>query len=350
MQFKFTARDVWLSQIADCRAATRSIDLENYIFADSGIGAEFLSILMQRARAGVRVRLLLDMYGSRNLYFNTARIAELRNHGVQVNFFNTISTWRLSNISQWLSRRDHRKFLLVDSRVAHIGSTNVDERMRLWHETNVRIEGDSVVALYPSFDILWHSARMGTLSRKVQRVSLEDDLEYISSTPHIGKRQIHRELLRRIRRAIKSIYIVSPYFIPTKRINIALRRALSRGIKLKIIMTQSPELSKIINLANCEYARALQHRGAEVMIIKTLMHDKFYVIDDKWAMMGSANLDNLSLLSDYEHMLAGEKSDFLKPLLNNFENLSRMSIHLSPQATLRERILGLLTRPIHRFL
>lgn len=351
LEFKVDPALIWQSMLEDCRAATHTIELENFIFIDSGIGREFLEVFRAKVKEGVRVRLLLDMYGSRGLYLDGERLLELDRWGIEIKFFNTISMWRLDGLTHWLSRRNHRKFLLVDDRIAHIGSANVDERMRNWSETSARLEGPEVASLLATFNTLWLSAMRAKLSRKVYKIGFSSELHYLSSTPHLGKRKIHKTLLKKIRRAKRSINLITPYFVPTERILRALIRALAHGVRVTLLVTNSPETSKILNLANSEYGRVLIRHGARVYRMEEkYMHDKFFIIDDSWAMMGSANLDNLSLLSDYEHVLVGVSKEFVLPLIEQYINLQQRASELPLAATRREKILGLLIRPIHRFL
>lgn len=111
--FQFTARDTWQAQLIDCRSAKTSIDFENYIFTDTGVGREFLDIFKAKARSGVKVRMLLDMFGSLDFYKNLDLRTELERAGVELAFFNPIFDWRAKHFWHWLSRRDHRKLLLI---------------------------------------------------------------------------------------------------------------------------------------------------------------------------------------------------------------------------------------------
>src|SRR3989344_1667273 len=363
LNFQFTAHDVWLSQLDDCRAATSSIDLENWIFADSGIGREFLDVFLKKAKEGIRVRILLDMYGSLAMYTNANLLFELKKAGIEIEFFNPIAFWRLYKLFSWFSRRDHRKLILVDGRIAHIGSTCIDEKMREWQEASVRVlagEPSELVPIADAFNYLWHSVKRKTLSRKAFDVPLTPRLNYISSTPHIGKRMIHQALTRAIRKARESVHLVTPYFVPTERLQFALFRALKRGVKVTLLIPENSD-PRIVNLAAYEYARSLVRRGAQVLLYPTMMHSKYAIIDGKidsdgssgWGMLGSANLDNLSLLSDYEHVVSGTDQDLIGPLINNFNLLAKNSKPFGDKQMhppIHDKLLGLLARPIHRFL
>ncbi|MEK7535805.1 MAG: phosphatidylserine/phosphatidylglycerophosphate/cardiolipin synthase family protein [Patescibacteria group bacterium] len=357
LTFQFNASDIWRAQLADCSSARLSIDFETWIFTDtnSGIGRDFLDVFREKVREGVRVRILLDMYGSLGMYVDFALLKELREAGIEIAFFNPIAFWRLHKLFSWFSRRDHRKLILIDNRIVHIGSACVAERMRDWHESSVRIlarEGELITPIINSFNQLWHSVKRMTLSRKAFDLPLTTSINYISSTPHIGKRKIHHALSRAIRRAKKNIFLVTPYFVPTERLQFALFRALKRGVRVRLIIPEKSD-PRLVDLAAYEYARSLVRRGAEVLLHPDMVHSKYSVIDGEWGMLGSANLDNLSLLSDYEHVIAGTDSDLVSPLLENFNILSKEAKVFGESQMhppIHDRLLGLLARPIHRFL
>ena len=349
LSFQFTAHEVWRAQLADCANAKISIDFENYIFTDTGIGREFIEIFKTKVRAGVRIRLLLDMFGSLDFYKNTGLRTELERAGIELAFFNPIFDWRAKHFLHWLSRRDHRKLLLVDGRIAYLGSVCVDQPMENWLEASVRFESDVAVSLQDSFESLFHSAGRPRLSRKVFDISLGDDISYLSSAPHIGRRIVHKLLLKKIRRARNSVNLVTPYFVPTERLRVALRRAIARGVKVTLLIPERTD-SSVVDYANHEYARSLARQGAIVRVVGQMVHAKYCIIDSEWTMIGSANLDNLSMLSNYEHVLVGKNTQVAQALNNNFQKLFNESSPIKQEVGLLERILGLLTRPVHRFL
>lgn len=349
LQHQFTAEDSWRVQLEDCKFAQTTIDLENYIFTETKVGEEFLSVLEDKAKEGVLVRILLDMWGSLKLFHDEAKLARLRAAGVNILFFNPFSSWRIRNMPHWLSLRDHRKFLLVDKKIAHIGSVCIDQPMRGWLENGVRLESPHVAMLSESFDSLWQATQRGVLLHKAFHIDLGNDLNYLSSTPYVGKRKIHAALLGAVRRSRSSITFVNPYFIPTMQLQFALFRALKRGVKVRIILPEQTN-PRFIDYANQEYTRSLALRGAQVSLVKGPLHSKYYVVDDTWAMAGSANIDTLSLLHDYEHVFVGNNPGLVMPLVDNFQSLLQQSKPMPTESGFKKRVLGLLVRPIVRFL
>ncbi|HEY4518631.1 MAG TPA: phosphatidylserine/phosphatidylglycerophosphate/cardiolipin synthase family protein [Candidatus Paceibacterota bacterium] len=352
ISLQFSAEEAWETQLADCASARESIYLEQYIFVDDVIGKKFLNILKDKAEQGIEVRMLLDMFGSALFYLESRRIEEIRSWGVKLEFFNPIALWRLDNLFHWFSRRDHRKMLLVDERVVYIGSGGVGEYMSAWHEACVRLSGIALSGLASSFNRLWLAHKPHKLGRKSYNAYLGHGLSYVASTPRVGRRIVHKQLLRAIKSARVSIVLVSPYFVPTERLMRSLSKALLRGVKVEIVLPSECD-SRVLDIASRTYTRSLAKRGAQVHLFSSMLHSKYFIVDVGWAMLGSANLDNMSLLNNYEHEIVGTNEGFVKALEKNVVELIKMSRPLNPSkdATLfKERLLGVLVRPLHRFL
>ncbi|HEY4483334.1 MAG TPA: phosphatidylserine/phosphatidylglycerophosphate/cardiolipin synthase family protein [Candidatus Paceibacterota bacterium] len=349
---QFDAKETWDSMLADCASARESIYLEQYIFVDDAVGQKFLTVLKEKAEQGLDVRVLLDMFGSAQLYLESRRIEEIRSWGVKLEFFNPIALWRLDNLFRWFSRRDHRKMLLVDERIAHIGSGGVGEYMNAWHEACVRLSGVALSSLAGSFNRLWLAHKPHKLGRKSYNVYLGQGLSYVASTPRVGRRVVHKQLLKAIKSARTNVVLVSPYFVPTERLMRSLSKALLRGVRVEIILPNECD-SRVLDIASHTYTRSLAKRGAQVHLFHSMLHSKYFIVDGRWAMLGSANLDNMSLLNNYEHEIVGQNDVLVEELTQNFEQLKsrarKLDLH-TDGASLRDRLWGLLVRPLHRFL
>ena len=357
-KFQFNAQEIWRVMLEDIWNAKISIDFEQYIFSDSLVGKEFLSALSVKAAEGVRVRMLLDMYGSYSLYYDVQRLIQLKQRRVEIIFFNPIAKWRVDNFFHYFSRRDHRKLLIVDSKIVHMGSAGVSQEMSNWEEANLRLElrgmanPELLSSFVLSFNKLWQATLRGRFSSKVFNLPIGRDLNYITSTPRIGKRKVHQILTKAVRRAKKSVYLVTPYFVPTERLQFALFRALRRGLDVRLLIPKNSD-SHFVDLATREYARSLLRRGAKVALVPLISHGKYCIIDENWALLGSANMDNLSLLNNYEHAIVGTNPDFVGPLTANFLEFASIANPLTPKpktTSFKDKLLGIISRSIHRFL
>ncbi len=123
IQFYTKTADAWQSMLADAEAALVSIDIEQYIFTLDIIGQQFFELLTKKAKAGLKIRLLVDTVGSWALY--RSQVPDLlREAGIEVRFFNPISPWRIRNFTANFFR-NHRKIMIIDQQVAHLGGVGI---------------------------------------------------------------------------------------------------------------------------------------------------------------------------------------------------------------------------------
>ncbi|OGE95520.1 MAG: hypothetical protein A3H72_03440 [Candidatus Doudnabacteria bacterium RIFCSPLOWO2_02_FULL_48_8] len=200
--------EAWEAMLSDCQNARVSIDLNQYIFDVDGIGKKFLDLFFEKAKHGVRIRLLCDAVGSWNLY-NSQYPKKLSEAGIQVMFFNPISPWRLTNFTSWFFR-DHKKLLIVDSQIGHTGSLGVKFQMADWRDTNIRFTGPIVKSMEACFVGMWET------TVKSKFLDLKDDIVpapgfwYVTNSPILrpmgSQRHIRDSLIDAIRGARRYIY------------------------------------------------------------------------------------------------------------------------------------------------
>ncbi|OGM94038.1 hypothetical protein A2524_01985 [Candidatus Wolfebacteria bacterium RIFOXYD12_FULL_48_21] len=362
-EFFLYARDAWESMLADCRNAQVSIDLEQYIFAYDAIGKQFADVLEQRALAGVRVRLLCDAAGS-SPFLDSIHAKRLAASGAEVLFFNPIKPWRINNYSSWFFR-DHRKVLVVDSYIGYIGGVGIHQRMERWRDTQVRIAGPVVHELEHAFDQMWDRTREGKYFR-FSKPSLDAELQqgrpfsaakhfhFLTNSPRFHQRFIYHSLIDAIRNAQSRVYLTTPYFIPDLRLVRALRLAARRGVDVRLIV---PDVSDhpFVDRATQSYFWIMLKTGVRIYLYRDhILHAKTVVIDDDWASVGSANLDNLSLLFNYEATLVGTNRAFVDQLREHFmEDITQsheVMFSAWKRRSLVRKILETATWPLHKFL
>lgn len=354
-QWKFflVAEDAWSSMYEDCKAATKSILLEQYIFTnDETIGKKFIDLLIKKAKAGIEVKLLLDGAGS-YLFSYSHFVNEMRDAGVEVTFFKPISIWRAYNYASWFFR-DHRKLLVVDSIIGHTGGVGINGRMKDWRDTHVRVIGPAVAEMEQAFMNL----RAKQLSRKPQRYPKTNDFSktfhFVTNSPNFQRRYLYKQLIANIRSAQKYIYITSPYFIPDLAIFRALRLASKRGVDVRII---TPLVSDhmIVDLATYSYFGIALRTGARIFTYADqVLHAKTVVIDDEWSSVGSSNLDNLSLLFNYEGNIVSTDKEFAQEVkvqfMKDVEHSLEIRRHLWRHRPLWQKVAEVLTWPFHKIL
>lgn len=354
IQWKFflRSRDAWDRMLDDCRQAQVSIDMEQYIFEHDEIGKRFIHVLEAKAREGVRVRLLCDAAGSYNL-FNSVHIKHLIASGIEVLFFNPIKPWRINNYSSWLFR-DHRKVLVIDSRIGYIGGVGIHQRMGDWRDTQVRVEGPVVCELEYVFDQMWNRTREGKFFRFSRPQALTKYFYFLTNSPRFHQRFIYHSLIDAIRGARNHIYLTTPYFIPDLRLVRVLRLAARRGVDVRLIVPDASD-HPIVDIATQSYFWIMLKAKVRVYLYHDhVLHAKTIVIDDEWASVGSANLDSLSLLFNYEANLVSTNRAFVRELKEHFmddlQSSREMTLPVWKQRSRVRKFFEAVSWPIHKFL
>jgi cardiolipin synthase A/B len=280
--------------------ARDSVCLETYILNDDAVGERFAHALCERARAGVTVRLIYDAIGC--IALPRSFLRPLAGAGVALLEYHPIAPWRERFM---LSRRDHRKILVVDDRVAFTGGLNIgceyipeSEGGEGWHDMHCRIVGPVVQDFARLFRRVW--IREGGRPYPVPRPGAQPlpggSLARVLDNSKMRRRwSIRRAYLRAINRAVRSITVMNAYFLPDHGICAALRRAVRRGVRVRIIV---PDVSDVpvVAYASRYLSAKLVRDGVEILCWpERMMHAKTAVVDSVWATIGSYNLDTRSL-------------------------------------------------------
>lgn len=351
-QFYRTPGDAWAAMLADCEAAKRTIDLEQYLFANDKIGRQFAEVLMRKARAGVRVRALLDGAGSFGM-FVSGLPAEMRRAGVQIQFFNPISPWRVHNILSWYFR-DHRKIIVIDGKMGHVGGVCVEEAMAGWRDTHLRIKDPVVGEMADAFDGIWSYVTLGGKRSFPKSMSQSRDFSFLTNSPRLRERFIYWALINVIRGATSHVYLTSPYFIPDPRFFRVLRRAARRGVDVRLLVS-GPSDHPFVDIASNSYYQRAFRAGIHIFRYQgRRLHAKTAVVDGRWATVGTTNLDNLSLLFNYEGNIVTTNPKMISELerqfgedLKNSHEVSRKEWRRRPRL---QKFLEKVMWPFHRFL
>ena len=288
---------------AICRAAS-SVRLEMYIYAASRIGERFREALVQAAQRGVRVRVMIDSWGSLTL---TDKFWEpLRGAGGEVRWFNPLSLGR-GGI------RDHRKLLVCDEAVAFVGGFNISEEYegdgvtRGWYDLGLQVQGPLAHELARSFDRLFALAdfkhrRFARFRRLVRQqvVSVEEGQVILAGPGHHPNAL--KSMLRKDFRTARSIQIIAAYFLPSRPIRRELMRAARRGARIQIILGAKSDVP-LLQLACRRFYHGFLRAGIELFEYQPqVLHAKLIIADDV-VYVGSANLDRRSFIANYELML-----------------------------------------------
>jgi len=338
----------WLAAIAD---AQHHIHFENYIIADDAVGREFIAALSERARAGVKVRLLYDWMGC----FGKARSSlwqTLLEAGGEVRCFNPP---RLTNPFGW-SMRDHRKSLTVDGRIGFVSGLCVAASWRgdparqiaPWRDTGVSIEGPALADVVQAFAQVWASCGSTLPPEELAVAELAEGagtthLRVIATTPNTSGLYRLDQLIAAMAR--KRLWLTDPYYLGTPSYMHALCAAAGDGVDVRLLVPSSTDIPMLSPLSRAGF-RPLLEAGVRVYEWNgPMIHAKTAVADGRWARVGSSNLNIASWMSNYELDVAVEDQSFARQMEAMYERDLTLSteIVLSQQRVLlRER-----RQPLH---
>lgn len=293
----------------DLRAARHIILLQYYIFSDDRLGTEIAEILMEKARAGVKVMVIYDhvgSFGTSNRFFKRMREA-----GVDVHPFFRVSFPQLANRINW---RNHRKLVIIDRKIGYLGGMNIADRYVMptdgtpaWRDTHFRLQGDIVESMVLSFAIDW--AFMGQpIEDKDSNVPDNEirnqrGMQLVTSGPVDNWDNLSLCFLKAISTAKKSIYLQTPYFLPTDALQHALEAAALSKVDVRIMLPARCD-SRLLQFASFSYVTQCLRAGIKVYLYSPgMLHAKTLIIDDDLVASGSTNFDFRSLENNFEATL-----------------------------------------------
>jgi cardiolipin synthase A/B len=317
--------------VTDIRAARRRVWLETYIFEDDSFGREIARWLMERARSGLDVRLLVDGVGS----FTTAETLfdDLRTAGVRLHLFRPVSAgldrWPFG---RWLNRRDHRKLLIVDDDTGYFGGMNVVDTSLLdagpikpgvqavvgWRDVHVRVSGPFARDLATAFERLWDKVvdKRPVSWPKWPAPPLPaspgqgDTIILYDSFPAIRFRRPERFLLPLLGSARQRLLISMAYFLPSSRLLRCMFQLRGRGSEVEVVVPGFSDVPAVGWATRSLYATLLKRGIGVHERSDRMLHSKLIVIDDDRVLVGSCNLDPRSLRHNLEISVVVRSREF----------------------------------------
>lgn len=319
------------AEIGAIRVAQRSVNLEYYEFSPGEVGTAVLDALVERARAGVEVRVIVDAAGS--LGTPSSFFDRLRAAGGQMRWYNPfrVRTW------QRINNRTHRKLMTVDGTTGFIGGAGIADRWLTgtptsppWRDTVFRLEGDTVAGLVSTFSENWLECSGEILSgpKQFDGHAVNDGPRgfVVISTPHGGGTQARILFQALIRSARRSLRITTPYFLPDHSARKALADAARRGVQVQIL-TAGPRIDHpMVRKLSRESSRQLLEAGAEIFEYQpAIIHAKLLTVDEQWSVVGSTNFDHRSFGLNDEVNLAVLDSTLAATIEGDFRDDLRES-------------------------
>jgi cardiolipin synthase len=305
--------------------AELSITIEAYIYWAGDIGRTFAEALADRARAGVRVKILLDAVGSADIGNEIVRILE--GGGCQLAWYNPIRWYTLGRVNH----RTHRKSLIVDGRVAFTGGAGIADLWLghaqdpdHWRDIQIRVEGPAVTPLQTGFAQNWlestHEMISGPLFYAPPENAGRLQVLTVMSSPVTGASAARMMYYLSITSARRSIRIANAYFIPDPAALDTLLDAKRRGVDVRV-MVSGRHNDNWLSRRNAVrmYGRLLE-AGIEILEYEpTLLHHKTMVVDDVWVTIGTTNFDNRSFAHNEESNICVYDPVLARQLTNIFE-------------------------------
>ena len=341
----------WLAAI---RSAERVIHFENFIIANDETGRRFAEALMERARAGVKVRVLYDWLGS-SFRALPAFWRRLREAGVEARVFNPP---RLTD-PFWI-RRNHRKLITVDGRIGFVSGLCISDsweggsEAEPWRDTGISVEGPMVADLDAAFAESWVLAGMRAIPKS--------ELPHADMIPHMGTtaaRLISGEpgMFRTYRvdqfiaaTAQRNLWLTDAYFVATTSYVQALGEAARDGVDVRLLVPGSSDVPALQPIVRAGY-RSLIEAGIRVYEWNgSMLHAKTAVVDGRWARVGSTNLNFASWATNWELDVIVEDAAFAEAMEAMYlEDLANATEIVPGWQSRRKRARNMRSRRAHRF-
>jgi cardiolipin synthase A/B len=329
---------IFASMLKAIGQAQRSITFETYIYWSETIGREFADALVARARAGVRVHVLLDWVGSAKM--EQRYLDEMKQAGVEVERYhkpNWSGLFRMNN-------RTHRKVLVVDGQIGFTGGVGIADQWRgdaqdsdHWRDTHFRVEGPVVAQMQSVFMDNWIKATGRVLHGELYFPALtsrgEQSAQMFSSSPTGGSESMHLMYLMALTAATRSIHLSNAYFVPDELAVKALVAAAQRGVKVQIITPGGDIDSEVVRRASCARWGPLLEAGVLIAEYQpTMFHCKVLVVDELLVSVGSTNFDNRSFRLNDEANLNVLGAPFARQQVEIFQRDLQRSRPITLQA------------------
>lgn len=301
--------------------AENSVDVATFILKNDDTGRALVDAMARRASAGVKARLLLDAFGCMGI--SSRFLSPFNEAGGKTAFF--MPMMRLPFSRGRSNLRNHRKMLIVDGKAAVVGGMNLAEEYMgpfgtrdRWQDLAVRVDGPSVAHLYEIFRSDWLFASGEELeaaeSFKSPPTGSErgGHIQVIASGPDVKTDSLREAIINALYAAEKRAWIVTPYFVPDQTLAEALCMAARRGLNVTMIVPRRSN-HRIVDLAREMYLEQLEESGGSVLLYQPgMLHAKALLVDDRAALLGSANMDMRSLLYNYEVGLSIHDPEVIK--------------------------------------
>ena len=290
--------------LKDIGQAKHHIHIGMYIINEDALGNLIADALIDKARQGVKVRIIYDDVGCwrvRHRFFE-----RMREEGIEIYAFLPV---RFPSFTSKVNYRNHRKLVIIDGIVGYIGGMNIALRYvkNAWRDTMLRLSGPIVYALQRTFLVDWYFVDRTLITDRVyyppfalQPSTRTVLAQIVTSGPMTLYPGIMQGYVRAITAARRYIYIETPYFLPNEPVLFALKTAIVSGVDVRLLCPRHSD-ARFIEWASRSYLRELHEAGAKVLLYEPgFLHSKMMVVDDALSTCGSTNIDFRSFENNFE--------------------------------------------------
>ena len=298
----------------DYRSARDYIELETFLFGSDTSGRVFKKLLSEKVKEGVPVRYTHDNFGNLfdNIFdgrpfFNGYYTSMRKDDGV--NLRNFTPARRLNDGLYPMSSRNHRKISVIDGKVAYVGGMNInDGSLGAWEDTHIRVTGPAVMSLRALFLQNWNMLAKGKSGRIPLYLVKSDSVptgegpvfQVFADGPDMPAHSVQDALIWTLDNASRYVYIETPYFMPTRVLVKAMKRAAARGVDVRLLVPRDCDVVAATPV-NHSFYKACVRGGVRIFErVDRFVHSKVFVADDYLLYIGSSNMDTVSLLKLYE--------------------------------------------------
>jgi cardiolipin synthase len=289
--------EIFPSMLEAIRAARRTITFETYIYWSGHVGEEFAQALIERARSGVCVHVMLDWVGCDKI--SAELLARMKSGGVEVERYHRVRWFMLGR----LNNRTHRKVLTIDGRVSFTGGVGVADQWsgnaqdpEHWRDMHFKVSGPVAAQMQAAFLDNWIKTTGHVLHGENYFPHIEPSgdqlMQMFISSPEGGSDSMRLMYLIAITAAERRIDIEAAYFVPDRLMIRELISARQRGVRIRILVPGSHIDSKIVGLASKHEWGLLLEQGVEIFVYRpTMLHCKMLIFDEYMTSVGSTNFD-----------------------------------------------------------
>ena len=314
------------------RSARRTITFETYIYWSGEVGKQFADALSERARAGVKVHVVVDWVGS--IKMEGDLLTQMERSGVEVKHYRPLKWYNLGR----LNNRTHRKLLVVDGKVGFTGGVGIADQWSghaqdpdHWRDLHFRVEGPAVAQFQAAFNDNWIKTTGEVLNGDAYFPALTQaggmDAHLFIASPAGGSESMHLMYLMAIAAAEHSIDLQAAYFVPDELIMKALVAARHRGVRIRVLLPGKHIDSATVGVASKAHWGELLLAGVEIHEYQpTMMHNKLLIVDRNMVSVGSTNFDVRSFRLNDEASLNVYDAGFAERMTEVFEQDLKPSV------------------------